>query len=52
MPPLLELGGSGLVFGTFAGFFVIAAVAALGLPERRGQALDDVGAPLPLPGRV
>ncbi len=52
VPPLLELGGSGLVFGTFAGFFVIAAVAALGLPERRGQALDDVGAPLPLPGRV
>jgi putative MFS transporter len=41
VPPLLELGGSGLVFGTFAGFFVVAAAAALGLPERRGQALED-----------
>ncbi len=41
VPPLLELGGSGLVFGTFAAFFVVAAAAALGLPERRGQALED-----------
>lgn len=50
--PLLERGGTGLVFGTFAAFFVVAAVAALGLPERRGQALDDVEAPQPVPGGV
>jgi putative MFS transporter len=42
VPPLLEAGGSGLVFGTFAAFFVLGAVATWGLPERRGQALDDV----------
>jgi MFS transporter, putative metabolite:H+ symporter len=41
VPPLLELGGSGLVFGTFAAFFVIGALATWGLPERRGEALDD-----------
>jgi len=41
VPPLLELGGSALVFGTFAAFFVVAAAAALRLPERRGQSLDD-----------
>jgi MFS transporter, putative metabolite:H+ symporter len=42
VPPLLDLGGSGLVFGTFAAFFVVAALATWGLPERRGQSLDDV----------
>jgi MFS transporter, putative metabolite:H+ symporter len=42
VPPLLELGGSGLVFGTFAAFFVVAALATWALPERRGQSLDDV----------
>ncbi|MET0764358.1 MAG: MFS transporter [Blastococcus sp.] len=42
VPPLLDLGGSGLVFGTFAAFFVVAALASLGLPERRGQSLDEV----------
>jgi putative MFS transporter len=41
VPPLLDLGGSGLVFATFAAFFVVAAVAALGLPERRGQSLEE-----------
>ena len=41
VPPLLDLGGSGLVFGTFAAFFVVAAAAALGLPERRGQSLEE-----------
>ena len=41
VPPLLDLGGSGLVFGTFAAFFLVAAGAALGLPERRGQALEE-----------
>jgi putative MFS transporter len=44
VPPLLELGGSGLVFGTFAAFFVVAALATWGLPERRGQSLDDIDA--------
>jgi len=50
VPPLLSAGGSGLVFGTFAAFFVLAALASAGLPERRGASLDDdvVGAPLPL----
>jgi putative MFS transporter len=42
VPPLLDLGGSGLVFATFAAFFVVAALATFVLPERRGQALDDV----------
>jgi putative MFS transporter len=42
VPPLLELGGSGLVFATFAAFFLVAALATFVLPERRGQALDDV----------
>jgi len=42
VPLLLRLGGSGLVFGTFAAFFVVAALAAFLLPERRGQSLDDV----------
>jgi putative MFS transporter len=42
VPPLLEAGGSGLVFGVFSAFFVVAALATWGLPERRGQSLDDV----------
>jgi MFS transporter, putative metabolite:H+ symporter len=47
VPPLVDAGGTGLVFGTFAGFFALAALASWGLPERRGQALeDDVAAPL------
>jgi MFS transporter, putative metabolite:H+ symporter len=41
VPPLLDAGGSGLVFGTFAAFFVLAALASWALPERRGQALED-----------
>jgi MFS transporter, putative metabolite:H+ symporter len=40
VPPLLDGGGNGLVFGTFAAFFTLAALATWGLPERRGQALD------------
>jgi putative MFS transporter len=48
VPPLLELGGTGLVFGTFAAFFVVAALATWGLPERRGRALDDDGVGVPL----
>ncbi|WP_347350468.1 MFS transporter [Intrasporangium sp.] len=41
VPWLLGLGGSGLVFGVFGGAFVLAAAAALGLPEWRGRALAD-----------
>jgi MFS transporter, putative metabolite:H+ symporter len=41
VPPLLAAGGTGLVFGTFAAFFVLGALATWGLPERRGRALDD-----------
>ena len=41
VPPLLGLGGSGLVFGTFAAFFVVGALATFGLPERRGEALEE-----------
>jgi putative MFS transporter len=52
VPPLLELGGSGLVFGTFAAFFVIAAAAALGLPERRGQSLEETIPTREVAGRV
>lgn len=44
VPPLLRLGGSGLVFSTFAAFFVLAALAAWGLPERRGETLEAVDA--------
>jgi len=42
VPPLLDAGGTGLVFGTFAVFFVLAALASAGLPEGRGHGLDDV----------
>jgi MFS transporter, putative metabolite:H+ symporter len=42
VPLLLDLGGTGMVFGTFAAFFVVAAIATFGLPERRGEALDDL----------
>ena len=42
VPPLLRLGGSGLVFGTFAAVFVVAALTAFVLPELRGRSLDDV----------
>ncbi|MDN5795749.1 MAG: MFS transporter [Intrasporangium sp.] len=41
VPWLLGLGGSGLVFGVFGAAFVLAAAAALGLPEWRGRALAD-----------
>jgi putative MFS transporter len=41
VPPLLDSGGSGLVFGTFAAFFLLGAVASRWLPERRGESLDD-----------
>jgi putative MFS transporter len=40
VPPLLAAGGNGLVFGTFAAFFVLAALAGSVLPERRGESLE------------
>lgn len=47
VPPLLMLGGGAgaggeiMVFGVFAVAFVAAALAALVLPERMGQALEE-----------
>ena len=41
VPPLLGSGGPGLVFGVFAAFFLLGAVATWWLPERRGRALED-----------
>jgi putative MFS transporter len=43
VPPLLSAGGNGLVFGTFAAFFVLAALAGWALPERRGESLEAAG---------
>ncbi len=41
VPVLLEAGGgNGLLFAVFAGFFVLAAAATWGLPERRGETLE------------
>jgi putative MFS transporter len=45
VPPLLAAGGNGLVFGTFAAFFALTALAAWALPERRGRALEEALAP-------
>ena len=42
VPLLSGTGGTGLVFGVFAVVFVLAATAALALPELRGRALDEV----------
>ncbi|MGY1602592.1 MFS transporter [Geodermatophilus sp. SYSU D00815] len=41
VPPLLEQGGSGLVFGVFAFFFAVGALATWGLPELRGRTLEE-----------
>ncbi|RLK49231.1 MFS transporter [Microbacterium telephonicum] len=41
VPVLLPLGGTPLVFTVFSVFFAIAALAAWGLVEARGRALDD-----------
>ena len=41
VPPMLALGGAPALFVLFAAFFAIAAVAAWGLVDRRGLALDD-----------
>jgi putative MFS transporter len=41
VPPLLEIGGTGLVFGLFAAFLLLGALATAGLPERKGEALEE-----------
>lgn len=42
VPVLLRVGGSNvLLFAVFAGFFALAAAATWGLPERRGEALEE-----------
>lgn len=41
VPFLLTTGDTPLVFGVFAAAFVVAALAAFTLPERKGVALED-----------
>jgi len=41
VPVMLASGGAPLAFSVFAGFFVIATVAAWGLVDLRGRALDE-----------
>lgn len=41
VPMLLGLGGAPLLFVVFAAFFIVAAGAAWGLVDLRGEALDD-----------
>ena len=41
VPPLLAAGDKPLTFGVFAVAFVLAAAAALALPELRGRALQE-----------
>ncbi|MDX2358250.1 MFS transporter [Dietzia sp. PP-33] len=41
VPVLLTAGGSPLVFGVFSAAFVVAALAAFTLPERKGVALEE-----------
>nr|WP_246283812.1 MFS transporter [Nocardioides perillae] len=40
VPPLLAVGGEPVLFAVFGAFFVLAAAATWGLPERTGAALD------------
>ena len=40
------------MFGTFAAFFVVAAAAAFGLPERRGQSLEETAPADQVAGRI
>lgn len=40
VPVLLGVGGSPMVFGVFAAAFVVAALAAVTIPERKGLALE------------
>jgi putative MFS transporter len=42
VPWLVDLGGgNGLLFAVFAGFFLLAAAATWGLPERTGEPLEE-----------
>ncbi|MFC4139405.1 MULTISPECIES: MFS transporter [unclassified Microbacterium] len=41
VPVMLEAGGAPLVFTVFSAFFVVAALGAWGLVDRRGERLDD-----------
>ena len=41
VPFLRDAGGTALVFTVFGAAFVLAALASLALPERRGQTLDE-----------
>ncbi|MBB1011055.1 MFS transporter [Dietzia kunjamensis] len=41
VPLLLDLGDTVMVFGVFAAAFVVAALAAFTLPERKGYALEE-----------
>ncbi|WP_417511852.1 MFS transporter [Microbacterium sp.] len=41
VPVVLGLGGAPMLFVLFALFFIVAAAAAWGLVDRRGQSLDD-----------
>ncbi|TFC50004.1 MFS transporter [Cryobacterium sp. TMT2-17-1] len=41
VPMLREMGGTAILFTVFAMFFVVAGLGALGLPEKRGEALED-----------
>ncbi len=46
VPWLVDLGGgNGLLFGVFAGFFLLAAAATWGLPERTGEPLEELLVP-------
>lgn len=40
VPPLLVLGGTGLLFGVFGAAFAVAAAVAFLLPEQKGKVLD------------
>jgi len=41
VPVLLLAGGASLTFAVFAVFFIVAAIATVGLVDHRGLALDD-----------
>lgn len=46
VPGLLDAGGNALLFAVFAGCFALAATAAWGVPERRGETLaEQLGGP-------
>lgn len=41
VPVVRDTGGTLLLFVVFAALFLVAAAGAFGLPEKRGQALED-----------